>query len=204
MVITAASEKVLKVLLSDPMEEKNISTIAEEAEINYRQAHDAVEELSKEEVIEVNKKGRSRWCSPNTSGNWPLFAYIEGLRAEDLERRHRSIQVIKEQLKKVESAFFTAMVFGSYANGEENEESDIDLLFILPKGEEGQKLENSIKARLEPLDYPLHPVFLREEEVLEALKSKGGEINVVKEAVRNHILLYGAENYYKILGDMIQ
>ncbi|MDY6788471.1 MAG: nucleotidyltransferase domain-containing protein, partial [Candidatus Nanohaloarchaea archaeon] len=143
------------------------------------------------------------WCSPRTSKNWPLFLYIESLRTEKLEDRHRSVQVIKEQLKKVESAFFTALVFGSYAKGEEKDGSDIDLMFILPQESEGQKLENRIKARLEPLEYPLHPVFLREEEMREALNSRTDEINVVKEAVRNHILLYGAENYYKVVGDLI-
>ena len=90
------------------------------------------------------------------------------------------------------------LVFGSYASGTQTKKSDIDLLVILLSLNE--KFERELRSSLSVSNKKLHAIAITEENFREMLH-KRDEMNVVNETLNNHILLYGAEQYYALLGE---
>ncbi|MBI5388826.1 nucleotidyltransferase domain-containing protein [Candidatus Woesearchaeota archaeon] len=127
------------------------------------------------------------------------FSYIESLRAEAFLKRNASIRAhMYSILAKLPTSFYSLIIFGSYASGKNTEQSDIDLLVILPRYDEA--MERSLTAILSISVRPYHLQIVGEESVHEML-AKREELNVMNETPNNHIILYGAEQFYKLLGE---
>ena len=106
------------------------------------------------------------------------------LKRPDFKVLHNRLSKVKEQ--------FILLLFGSYAKGKEKKGSDIDLLLISddPKPVEAQ-------IRLIPLD--IHLTHITYDSFTKMLKSK--EFTVVSEAQKNNILLFGIEDYYRLINN---
>lgn len=96
------------------------------------------------------------------------------------EERRRVINSIREWARKLDFKA-TVMLIGSYARGDFNLWSDIDILLIA-------KTDKPVHRRLEELDYPAGTeiIFLTPEEFKELLKKKE---KYVLEALRDGIIL---------------
>jgi hypothetical protein len=97
-------------------------------------------------------------------------------------------------LESIKSDLFILLVFGSSV---EKEGRDIDLLFIFNEID----LENNeriIRSTAENFTLKLDTNAVSIESAYEML-SKRDNINVLNETLNKHIILFGAENYYRIL-----
>ena len=69
---------------------------------------------------------------------------------------------------------------------------DIDFLFITEKS--NHKIIQEI-IRLYPFD--IHPTIITSKDFIDMLKTN--QFNVVNEAIKRNIILFGAEDYYRLL-----
>lgn len=191
---TKTEIRALKLFTSRILDSFTIREVSRLIKKDIKIVHTAIKSLIKENFFIGEKKG----LRLNYKNNTADLAYIESIRKEAFLRKHTLIKIhINNFLARCKNKFFILLVFGSYASGKETRKSDIDLLLITPA--EGIELERSLKAVLSSME-EFHITSITGDNFIEMLK-KREELNVVNETFNNHIILYGAEQYYALLGE---
>ncbi|MBI4453233.1 nucleotidyltransferase domain-containing protein [Candidatus Woesearchaeota archaeon] len=171
---------------------KTIREIAKQIEADYRITYIAIQRLIEKRVLKVQTVGKSSLCRLNEK-----YYGIEIYTAEDERRfgilRNKNInQLYKEIMSKVKTSLFTLLLFGSYSKGKQTTSSDIDLLFISNENNFESKISNILSL----LPLKTHALVFTEEEFIRMKDSKTS--NIIQEAIKNNIILYGIETYYKL------
>lgn len=144
-------------------------------------------------------KDRHNTLMLNTKKHIQEIAYIEDIRKETFLKKNIRIKIhIERFLEKNKKTFFIMLIFGSYATGNETIKSDIDILVVLQENDE--RFERSLNSILDISTTKFHVNIITEESFNEMI-SKRGELNIVNETLNSHILICGAENYYKLIGE---
>ncbi len=178
---------ILKLLIENQDKTYSMRQIALQRKINYKSAYINLKLLAKEGVINLQKLGNTTICSFNQTWN-PSVLKVEYARLQEL-LKNKNFLIIYNRLAKVNSQFIL-ILFGSYAKGQETKNSDIDFLLIT---NEPKPIEREI--HLIPLK--IHMTHITYENLRSMLKSK--EFTVVSEAIKKNILLFGAEDYYRMI-----
>ncbi len=171
---------------------KTIREIAKQIKSDYRITYIAVQRLLNKGMLLSKAVGKSTLCELN-----PLYYGIEIYEAENERKesllKNRDIrQLYKEAMGRINSSLFVFLVFGSYAKGRQTKSSDIDLMFI----SNNKAFEKNISTMLSLLPLPVHFFVFSEKEFIKMKDSK--KPNVVQEAMKNNIILYGIESYYRL------
>ena len=174
-------------LLIEHQEPISIRQIALKRNINYKSAYNAVQKLSKEGIITINSLGNTSLCSFNHKFNESVFI-VEHARLQEL-LKNKNFKVIQDDLKSINSQFII-LLFGSYAKKNQTKNSDIDFLVITNNPKEVQNELNLI-----PLKIHITAITYADFQVM--LKSK--EFTVVSEAIKKNIILFGIEDYYRLI-----
>jgi len=129
--------------------------------------------------------------------HFSCWAYIESLRTEDFLTLHKEIKpFIEEVMKKMEN-FYTLLIFGSYAEYKQTSRSDVDILMIIDQPAETEQQERFLK-RIADLYLPqAHIQVISQNDAREMGREKN--LNVMKETLDKHIILFGAEDYYRFI-----
>lgn len=102
---------------------------------------------------------------------------------------------IFDLVEKINTNFFTLLVVGSYAKDKQTEKSDLDIILIIPT--DAKKISSRLRHFCEMNIPPIHLYVFTDEEFKQMLLDK--KHNYGKEAVKDNLIFYGAEAYYKIL-----
>lgn len=197
MAINNARIRILTLLVVDPTLKYTIREISLNTKVNYKLVYQEIIKLEKENIIAIKKIGNSKLCQINLTANPSLCSYIESLRRDNLLRRTASLRVIHSELDKIKSKYFSCIMFGSSVKGKAKKNSDIDLLFIIPDGTNYEKFEWEVQVLFRLLSYKIDVNIITEGSVDE-LKNKKG-LNILNEVIKNHIILYGGEEYYNLI-----
>jgi predicted nucleotidyltransferase len=184
-----------KKIIRNFLENKNPKTIREIAlaiKSDYKITHIAVQRLVNKNILLLKKIGKSSLCELNNLYFDAEIYEAEEQRKNNLLKNKNLYQVYKEINSRIKTSFFVFLVFGSYAKGTQEKNSDIDLMFVSNE-KDFEKEIHSIVSLL-PLD--IHSLVFTESEFINMKDSK--KENVIKEALNNHIILYGAQNFYKM------
>jgi len=124
----------------------------------------------------------------------------------NLSKEHLTISEKQQGLKLMEKEFFikkiydeisdlngTVIIFGSYASGNYNKESDIDLFYI---GKISNKQKNQIKNMGKIYKKQIHLTVMDEEQFNKALNES---ISLIKEIIKNHIILQNPDYFINSL-----
>jgi predicted nucleotidyltransferase len=195
--INTTTIAILKLFLSNPTKEYTISELSRITQINYRLIYEQVMRYEKDGTLSIKKVGQSKLCKINLSRNIGLYSFIESIRAMESVKKNPQLKVIRNALVHTSTKFYTMVLFGSYAKGAQTKNSDIDLLFIVPHSEKTDKIKNEIEKNLELLSYKIDINVINEADFVN-LKNETG-INIRNQVTDNHIILYGAENYYRTI-----
>lgn len=179
--------KILRMLIENQTEEFSIRQIGIQRKINYKSAYLNLKSLEANGVVNLRKYGNITLCSFNRKFDNLVFE-AERIRLHDL-LKDKNLLVLYNRLAKTNGQFIL-LLFGSYAHGRQTKGSDIDLLLI---SNSPKPVETQIK--LLPLNIHLTPVTYDEFESM--LKSR--EFTVISEAVKHNILLFGTEDYYRLI-----
>ena len=95
--------------------------------------------------------------------------------------------------KDIPEPFFILLLFGSYASGKNRKSSDIDLMLIT----DNEDIQKKIKSKVALIPLKIHLTEFNSKEFVSMLKTT--EFNVGKEAFYNNVILYGIEDYYRVI-----
>lgn len=184
-----------------------IMEISKKLNIGYRPAHNHITQMEKERIIKVSKIGNSKECRLNLEH--PKTKHF--LQELDIERKERIYNKNPKLKSAIEPLIFkltenyiseilSIVLFGSYAKGSSNKQSDIDLMFIV-NDLKNKNLRESIERECASYQYShntkISPLITNIEEFKKMLNSK--ELNVGKEARESGVSLYGHELFWRLI-----
>ena len=182
---------ILRLLLSNKKKQFTIREISKQTSIDYKTVHVAIQNLSSSNTIEAKKIGQTTLCSLNLKKFTEEIYVAEYSRTQDL-LKNKSFNSLMSYFENLEP-FFIMLLFGSYASGKQRKSSDIDLMLITDN--EKMKIEITQIISLIPLD--IHFLHFTTKEYLDMLKTT--QFNVGKEAFYNNIIIFGIEDYYRMI-----
>lgn len=186
------SLEILSLLLSHKKETFTIRSIAKHTSIDYKTAYLIVQELAQEKVIKTQKIGQTVLCSINNNYFSDKILTAE-MNRRDKILKNKIISTLCSYLNTIKDPFFILLLFGSQASGQAQKQSDIDLMLIADNPSIKQKVKD--KLSLVPLD--IHLLDFSPEEFSSMITTT--KFNVGKEAFYNNIILFGIEDYYRLL-----
>ena len=183
--------KVVKYLIENK-KEMTIRELANAVKSDYKIVHTAVTRLLKKEVLSGKNIGKSVVVSLNNKLSKEIFQ-VEFERREDV-LKNKNLKVMLDSIKNdLKTVNFFLLLFGSYAKKTFGSKSDIDLIFIIPD----LKIEKEIEQVISLLPLKIHALIFSEKQFIDMKNSH--ELNVIREAIKNNIILHGIEQYYGLL-----
>lgn len=186
------TNKIVQFLLSHKNIEFSIRNISQNISADYKTVHGVMQELIKNDLVHAKKIGQTVLCSINQKEfNADIFR-AELSRREEL-LKNKDLSSMYSYFESLKEPFFVLLLFGSYASGKNRKGSDIDLMLITDNEDTKKKIKS--KVNLIPLE--IHLTEVNSREFVSMLKTT--EFNVGKEAFYNNVILYGIEDYYRII-----
>lgn len=152
--------------------------IAKKYKLNQKTVSNILLKLEKENILKFERQGKNKYYFLNKfdSNINEIIKLIEiNKKITFLNKHKKFIELFKELEKRTNG---TLIIFGSYAKGSENEDSDLDL-FILGSIKDVKDLEKMYNLKIS---------------ILKSKKVKNNE-PIFKEIINNHILLKGEDNF---------
>ena len=176
--------KYLDVLIPFTIGEKKIygRELSRKLNLNQKSVQIYLNELKKMGILKTEKKGKTIEFSLNKENilTEKLIVATEIKKFCDLTSNIFEVkEIIKDVLKNINGK---VIIYGSFANGNWNEESDLDILII------GRKVNTEEIG--EKYSRKIHFMFLSEKEFREGLK-KGN--SYIVEIMKNHVICRGFE-----------
>ncbi|MEK6906000.1 MAG: hypothetical protein AABW81_00070 [Nanoarchaeota archaeon] len=195
--LTKIQLEIIKVFVSKIDKKFSIKQIAEILNKKYPMIHRSIKPLIADYYL---LKDEQDLISLNYRNNHFYLAFAESVRKNDFLSKNKDFKMFfNECSKSLRTDFFISIIFGSSV---EKKGRDTDLLFIFNESEL-EKNEKIIKniSRNFTLNLDINAISI--ESAYEML-SKREQTNVLNELLNNHILLFGGENFYRILNNARQ
>jgi len=196
--LTKTQLKILAYVIDNPDKYFGIHDLAREIGSVYYLVHRNIQNLIKENVIRVEKAGRTNIVKLSSNVDESYLIEAEKYKKNLLFNKYPSLKVnLKKIIKESKSAFFILIVFGSYAKKKEKNDSDLDLLIIVPDSKDINIMEKTISTIARTSSTKIHETVI-DKFLFKSMLNKR-ELNVVREAIEKHILIYGDELYYSLV-----
>ncbi|MFH0798495.1 MAG: nucleotidyltransferase domain-containing protein [Candidatus Woesearchaeota archaeon] len=212
--------KIIEALSRSPFEHYTIERIREltDAKASYPTVYRKVDLLVKEGILSKSMYGMASQIRINISNEnaISLLSLVEANKSESFLSKLKGILLtsIREVINDTRNIpeIKCILVFGSYAKGTHNKNSDLDILVVyepssfMPK-ESYENYVNDIKRSImsiikinELKGSPImNPIIVTSEEHRDMILNK--DINVAKEALHAHLVLKGYGDYWReVLG----
>ena len=188
-------QKILRFLIENKERSFSINEISRNLKMDYKLIYTNTLKLGRGDIINIEDLGNMKRCSfKNKTDIFHEDIFIvENQRKKDLFK-NKDFLAIYNRIKKINQQFIL-ILFGSYAKEKETKYSDIDLLLISDK--EGSKI---IENELELIPLKIHLTSVSYKDFIDMLKSR--EQSVVTEAIKKNIILFGLEDYYRLISNI--
>ena len=186
-VITILNLKIMEEITKDLTKKWSINELSKKLNKHYRPVHAAVHSLIKQEFLIKNKNSLIE----------PFFKDTLLLELAEKQRpiNDKEIKIIKEKLSRIKTVFFSAVLFGSSVT---KKGKDTDILIIIPDSGERSNFQRQAEVELGSFYTKVDLNIVSEESCYEML-NKPNQLNVMNEIMKNHLVLIGTEDFYKIL-----
>lgn len=188
-----AEKKILKFLIENNNQEFTINSISKKLDIDYKNAYQAIMKLKN--ILNIKKVANLQMTSFNFCFNHKVLE-IENLRRKNI-LKNKDVNLIYEDIISINYPFLIVLLFGSRVN-KTQKDSDIDLCIIC----DNQRITKKLIDKLALLSLDIHTQSFSIKEFSSMLKLK--ENNLAKEIIRNNIILFGIEDYYKLIAKWMQ
>lgn len=204
-------EKVLTYLSRRLGSKVTMNAISEELKLSYGHLHSTSYKLQSEGVIKMERVGNYKLLSVNWDSMLAIaeLARVHVKIAQEVLGRSKKLgklQDLIEELGKYKD-ILSVVLFGSQARLEARKTSDIDLLVIVnERGPARRSVVEEIKSEIRAFEVKeflkIQP-FVVDFAMFKRMLQGREEMNVGKEALKEGVILYGYENYWKSVGDAI-
>lgn len=185
--------KILRLFVANITRSFSIADISKELALHYRVVHRAMQALVEKKYLLVENKRYSL----NYKAHHQEFTYIEYLRAIDLLKKHSTLRLfVHDAIQKIEEDQFILIIFGSTVTKEHPR--DTDILLVVDSLEKVEPLARQLDviASLLSLKPDIH--VISHESVYEMLENRD-QMNVMNELLNKHVIVHGAEVFYRML-----
>ncbi|MFP4656113.1 MAG: hypothetical protein ACLFNK_00870 [Candidatus Woesearchaeota archaeon] len=184
----------MKVFTANITEKYSIRQISDILDKPYPLVHRSIQELLEKDFF---SKDKHKHISLDYRKNHQVLVYIEHLRSKELLDKNKDISMLREEIiRDFPFGYFVMLIFGSTVNVPDPR--DLDLLIIIEDTDEIEKAERYLYNITRNYGLEIHPLVISFESVYEMLASREDN-NVMNEVLDKHLILYGAELFYRLL-----
>lgn len=194
MYINKSTAKVLQIFTANITESFTLREVARRLNMHVSLAHRAIQPLINANIV-VQDKHKN--LSLNYKIHHETLVFVEYLKRDNLLSKFKDIKLFAEEvLTKIKQDSFVLLLFGSAVDS--NKPRDIDILLILDSTDKVEFHEKFLHNIASNYDLPFEERVIGFESVYEML-AKRDEKNVINEILNKHIILYGAELFYRLI-----
>ncbi|MFA5797290.1 MAG: hypothetical protein WC916_04610 [Candidatus Woesearchaeota archaeon] len=194
MYINKSTAKILQLFISHITESFTLREVARRLNMYVSLAHRAIRPLIDAKIVEQDKHKN---LSLNYKIHHETIAFAEYLRRDHFLDKFKEVKFFADEvIKKIEQNSFVLLVFGSSI--ESRKPRDIDILLIVDSTDKIAFHEKFLHNIASNYDLPFEERVVGFESVYEML-TKRDEKNVMNELLNKHIILYGAELFYRLI-----
>ena len=191
---TKTQIKIMEIFVSKINKRFSINEISKMLKKPYALIHRSVQELIKNKLIYADEK---KLLSINYKENLTELSFIESIRTKNSLMKEKSVFLFAgDCLKEIKEDFFILLIFGSFA--EKKKFNDLDIIIILDNQSKIEQIEKIAKNIASNFSFKIDLHILSKESAYEMF-SKREQINILNESLNKHLIVFGGENYYKIL-----
>jgi len=195
MYINKSTVKVLQLFTGRITESFTLREVARRLKMHVSLTHRAIHPLIDAKLIEQDKHKN---LSLNYKIHHETLVFAEYLRRDILLSKFKDIKLfVEEVLTKIKQDSFVLLMFGSAVDS--NKPRDVDILLIVDSTDKVEFHEKFLHNIASNYGLPFEERVIGFESVYEML-SKRDEKNVMNEILNKHIILYGAELFYRLIG----
>jgi len=156
----------------------------------------AIKSFLTEELITEKKIGTSKLYAINHKNN-KVYSYFETYNKEILPKQVlKSIKELEDSLDK-HTPFYSIVIFGSYASGEQKKDSDLDLAVFIEQ-EDKRKIVEAVFKSMETKSFiKIDGHVITKDEFLEMLKVDYE--NLGKEIARKHLIIHNPVIFHSLI-----
>ena len=191
--LTKTQIEIMKVFVSKINEKFSIKQISEIIKKAYPLVHRSIKSLLNDGILIKDSK---ELISLNYRGDSQHIAYVESLRKNKILKNKTISLFIKDTLNKINLDFFVFLIFGSSV--ESKDPRDVDILLIIQEKEKINEVEKIVANIASNFSKKFDIHIISAESAYEMLNKRDSS-NILNETLNKHILLFGAENYYRII-----
>src|SRR3989338_9542021 len=194
MYVNKSTAKVLQLFTGNITESFTLRESARRLKMHVSLAHRAIRPLIGAKIVEQDKHKN---LSLNYKIHHETIAFAEYLRRDDFLDKFKDVKFFADEvIKKIEQDSFVLLVFGSSI--ESSKPRDIDILLIVDSTDKVAFHEKFLHNIASNYDLQFEERVIGFESVYEML-TKRDEKNVMNEILNKHIILYGAELFYRLI-----
>ena len=191
---TKTQALIMQVFASKIIEKFSINQISKIIKKPYPLVHRSIRVLIDKGFIIKDSKG---FLEINYKKNHQELTYIESLRKKDILSKNKSVSLfVKDVMESLKEEFFIFLIFGSFIESKNNR--DIDILLIINNKEKINQIEKVVNNITSNFTTKFDINIISVESAYEMF-SKRDKINILNESLNKHIILFGTENFYRIL-----
>ncbi|MBM3233023.1 hypothetical protein FJZ18_02560 [Candidatus Pacearchaeota archaeon] len=194
--LTKTQIEILKLFVSQIDKRFSIKEIAEKLKKPYPLIHRSIRDLLGNNYLIKDEK---RLISLNYRKNHQELSYIEALRSRQALDKDKILSLFTQDVRsRLNLDFFVLLIFGSYV--EKSNPRDIDVLLIIENEERILEIEKTIQNIASQFTKNFEIQVISSKSAHEMV-SKREKINILNESLNKHLLLFGAENYYRMVSN---
>jgi len=194
MYLNKSTVKVLQLFTAHLTESFTLREAARRQKMHVSLAHRAIQPLLDSKIV-VQDKHKN--LSLNYRIHHETLAFAEYLRRDDFLKKFKDIKLFRDEvIAKIKQDSFVLLVFGSSVKSDKPR--DIDILLIVDSTGKVEFHEKFLRNIASNYDLPFEERVIGFESVYEML-SKRDEKNIINEILDKHIILYGAELFYRLI-----
>ena len=194
MYTNKSTAKILQLFTGCITESFTLREVARRLKMHVSLTHRAIQPLIYAKIIEQDKH---KSLSLNYKIHHETLAFAEYLRRDNFLDKFKDVKFFADEvIKKIEQDSFVLLVFGSSI--ESSKPRDIDILLIVDSTSKIEFHEKFLHNIALNYDLPFEERAVGFESVYEML-AKRDEKNVMNEILNKHIILYGAELFYRLI-----
>ena len=187
--------RILELLLEDLVSGRSILGISKKLKLSYPLAYNTVKSLVKNGIVYSEKKGNASIIKINFKDIRKEHLYAELNRRDNILEKHYKIKSISDKVQKLNQIHFICVLFGSYSKGNPKQDSDIDLLFIIPEEYDYGKFDTNIRTIMSAHNVDIN---LTPEKGLFEMWNTVKKLNDGNELLKGHIVLKGVEDFLEL------
>ena len=197
--LTKTQVKIMQVFTGHITELFSIRSIGKILHMNHSLVYRSIKPLIQEyKLLAIDK---NKYLSLQYKDNHNILVSVEYERRNALLKKAKNKDLhlcLSDFIKKSQDEAFVLLIFGSAVVS--SRPRDIDILLIVKDTQTAESSALQLKniAKNYSLDNLLHIIAISYTSVYEMLQSRE-QTNVMNEALNKHIIVYGAELFYRLL-----